>query len=329
MDRFAALDLDGRPDVDVAKNVRAGGVYATGVQAEVTTAKALLKAAGLEWEVVDRPIITVDGEPVPNRKAIVRCDTGKVVGDVGEKYGIIQNDTIAELADAIRGQDQGWTWAQGGQLRGGSRVYMQLRGPSRNVGGEIIQSNISLFNAFDGSLKFSCGFSRTVIVCKNTFAIARGDAQQGFALRHTSKVDEHVKNAIEILTAAREYNEALDNGILSMMNRPFTMAGMEQLAQVLVPGDHGRAEKAREALVRAYLKAPGHAEGTVWGAFQASTYYANHEIGVRGTSGRTTDEARLESSWWGSGSDLMQSAWNVLDDEEKTQQLQVVRVVRN
>jgi phage/plasmid-like protein (TIGR03299 family) len=348
MDRFDLIEIDGRPDVDVARNVLSHNQHLDDAQrgairrteAEVTTAKALLAPAGLDWTAEEAPLlasvpvddgnggIALISKPVPRRKALVRSDTTEVIGDVGEAFGVVQNSTLAELADAVRNQDGDWTWAQGGALRGGSRVYMQLRSPMRNVGGEQIESNISLFNAFDGSLKFSCGFSRTVVVCRNTFAIANRDSKQGFALRHTSRVEDHVKNAIDILREAGEYFGALDNGILRMMSKPFTMAGMEQLAEVLV-GDSTRREKAREALVRAYLHAPGAAEGTVWGAFQAVTNYATHGTMTRTSELRTKEEARFESSWWGAGADLTQNAWNVLQDEEKVQQLQTVRIVRN
>src|SRR5467141_3368195 len=99
MDRFELLDIDGRPDLDTARNVERHSMdlddavrgACPRTTAEVTTAKALLAPAGLDWQVVERPILTVDREPVPSRKAIVRCDTGKVIGDVGENYGILQN----------------------------------------------------------------------------------------------------------------------------------------------------------------------------------------------------------------------------------------------
>jgi len=276
--------------------------------------------------VVDRPILTVDGESVPSRKAIVRCDTGKVIGDVGENYGILQNERLAELADAIRGVDGSWTWAQGGALRGGARVFLQMKAPVRDVGGEKLQSNISLFNSFDGSLKFSCGFSDTVIVCRNTFQAARRDTQSGMFLRHTSQIEKRVETATRLIETARKHFGAIDNDILAMMRRPFSLEQMEGLALTLVQGDSTKAEHAREALMNAYHGAPGHAEGFAWGAFQAATYYTTHGIGVRGTSGRTEDEARVESNWWGTGAEITQNAWGVLTDEEQVKQLVYIRV---
>jgi len=302
--------------------------------AEVQSAKALLAPAGLGWAATAYPMVAlVDGKQVevPDRKAIVRGDTGAVIGDVGANFGIVQNEQLAELADAVRGVDGSWTWAQGA-LRGGSRVFMQLKAPKRTVGGEILQSNLSLFNAFDGSLHFSAGFSDVVIICVNTFQAANRDSKSGMLLRHTSKIGQRIEAATELIKAARKYTDAVDNRILKMMGQRFSMPAMEQLATALVPGDHGRSEKAREALITAYVKAPGAAEGTVWGAFQAVTNYSSHSIGIRKTSGRTEEEARTESNWWGSGAELTADAWGVLTDAEEVEKLQklvYVRVIRN
>jgi phage/plasmid-like protein (TIGR03299 family) len=349
MDRSQLLDIDYSPALEVpstpaadsgVRNIEKVNQHLTDAQvgaipkttAEVTSAKALLAPAGLDWQVGTEKIFArrITGEllEVPARKAIVRLDTNTVIGDVGENYGVVQNDQLAELADAVRGIDGSWTWAQGGALRGGSRVFLQLKAPVRKVGHEGLQSNISLFNSFDGSLKFSAGFSDVVIVCVNTFRAARLDAQNGILLRHTSGISARVKTATQLIEAARKYTDAVDNGILSLMNRKITYSKVEALAQKLVPGDSKKAENVRESLLAAYLKAPGAQPGTAWGAFQAVTYHATHEVGVRKTSGRTEEEARVESSWWGTGAELTQNAWDVLTDEEQVQKLVYVKVSR-
>lgn len=344
MDRFNLIEMDTPAEnakLAQVRNVKQHNALLDDVQAgaaprteaEVKTTTALLRPAGLDWQVEKRPLWMPDAAgkmvKVPDKVAHVRTDTDAYLGTVGTECGIVQNERLAELADAVRGVDDSWAWAQGGPLRGGSRVFMQLRAPARNVGGEILQSNISLFNSHDGSLNFIGGFSDVVIVCQNTFRAAMKDAMMGMRLRHTSKIDERIKTAAALLRKAHEYTEAVDNSILQMMGRRFTPELMEALAVKLVPKDSGRAEKAREALIKAYTSAQGAAEGTVWGAFQAVTNYATHGVTVARTSGRTLEEAHFESNWWGTASDLTAAAWGVLTEEEEVKKLQYVKLVRN
>jgi phage/plasmid-like protein (TIGR03299 family) len=238
---------------------------------------------------------------------------------------------MVALADAILGQGQGYVAGNAGVLRGGSRAFLQLRAPVRSIDGIEARSNVSIFNGFDGSMAFIAGFSDTIVVCKNTLAMASTDARAGLTLKHTSKVHERIETATRLIEAARKYTGALDNAILKMCGRKMSTDQWMGLVQTLISGTKGadgkvtvsgKAETARAALLAAYTKAPGAMPGTAWGALQATTYYATHVQPVRMTSGRSEAEARAESAWWGPGKELVDEAWSYLVSDEKVAALQ-------
>jgi hypothetical protein len=97
-----------------------------GVVAEVKSAAALLRHAGLDWQVEKRPLFLADGRMVDDRKAVCRADTGQYIGTVSAKFGLVQNSEMAALADAAIGLT-GWTVGQAAAFNAGGRVWMQLR----------------------------------------------------------------------------------------------------------------------------------------------------------------------------------------------------------
>jgi len=55
----------------------------------------------------------------------------------------------------------------------------------------------------------------------------------------------------------------------------------------------------------------GGIQGTAWAAFNAVTYYVDHERVIRGSLERQ-DDRRLDGSWFGTGAELRQRAYQLL-----------------
>lgn len=304
-------------------------IDSTRTTARVTSAAALADAVGLGWTASKAPLaLAADGRSITSHVAVTRSDTGAVIGVVGADYGIIQPADMAELADAILGESGGeYAPGNAGVLRGGSRAFLQVRGPVRRIDGiaEAAQSNVSIFNSWDGSLRFEAGFADTIIVCRNTLRAALDEASNGITIRHSASAPERVKQAKRIIAAARAYTGALDNHLLAMLGRPLSTDQLMGLLQELIPERTAKGETARQAILSAYSHAPGAAPGSAWGALQAVTYYTTHSYPVRQTSGRTAAQARSESNWFGPGAALARAAWKRLDTDASVQALQYVR----
>lgn len=64
---------------------------------EAPTSKAALTLAGLDWKVIQRPIVTKDGIPIPGFKANLRETDKKVLGVVTDRYKVVQNPDAFSL----------------------------------------------------------------------------------------------------------------------------------------------------------------------------------------------------------------------------------------
>ena len=81
-----------------------------------------LKLAGLDWEVTPSDVV-VNGLIVPNYKANVRSDNGKVLGIVSDRYTIVQNREAFQFTDNLIGSGD-VRYETAGALKDGRVVWM-------------------------------------------------------------------------------------------------------------------------------------------------------------------------------------------------------------
>ncbi|KMS65182.1 hypothetical protein BVRB_038580, partial [Beta vulgaris subsp. vulgaris] len=68
---------------------------------EPATAAEAITKAGLNFNVVLKPLQTSEGIKVPQRQAVVRTDSNAVLGVVGNSYQPVQNHQCFGFLDAI------------------------------------------------------------------------------------------------------------------------------------------------------------------------------------------------------------------------------------
>lgn len=91
--------------------------------AEAPDSAAVLRLAGLDWDVVRKVIMTVDdGTTISGFKANVRDIDESVLGIVTDRYRVVQNMEAFLFADALPGEDVRYETA--GSLQGGRSVLI-------------------------------------------------------------------------------------------------------------------------------------------------------------------------------------------------------------
>ena len=292
---------------------------------EVRSARDLLGPADLDWDPVLARLAVLGGATVPESvaRAVVRSDTGACIGVVGQRYQPLPHQPLADLADALAGCGEGFTFGNAGHRDGGARPFVQLRRRG-DLAGREVEHLVSLFTSHDGSLCYTAGLSDTVIICRNTYAHALSQARDGLRIRHTSGALRALDEAKRIIEAAKEHAASFSNAALALMREQFTSDSMQRLASMLIEGDSTRAEHQRASLMHAWQSGPGAMPGTAWGAAQAVTWYTSHELGRPSSR---TDTAIFGT---GSGADMQAQAWWALMSEEGQEAVrrQEVRVAR-
>jgi len=79
--------------------------HGLGVRVETAlSSKEALQASGLDWNVIQRPIMTSAYEPIPGYKANIRDTDNKVLGVVSDRYRVVQNAEAFAFTDALLGE---------------------------------------------------------------------------------------------------------------------------------------------------------------------------------------------------------------------------------
>lgn len=173
------------------------------------------------WEPVEQPVfhreISMGGDgpeeqflPIPGRKIIERDDTGDVLGVVNDSYGIVSNNDMWDVAEAVGTLGTDTQIETAGSYNGGRNVWILLRlTKPLEVHGDPSQTlaYFSIQNSFDGTGSFRGQAHNTRIVCANTSAAADLEADRTdheFTFRHSSGVQDRMEQARQVMHLWRE-----------------------------------------------------------------------------------------------------------------------------
>jgi len=195
-------------------------------------------------------------------------------------------------------------------LRNGTRVLATFE-----VGeGNGLKSHLVMADAFDGSMKLTCGFTSIRVVCANTLSAAMSCDGKGMAaLRHTSTINEKIESlghsieeaiktgqAIKDLYAQAEETRLNRDEAEELLALLFPMPGEGHKSAKAVKSAKTRAEnKRKEALQAAALPINRVGDkGTAATIWNAATYLVDRKVDGSFRSTRGGD--RLDSMLFGS-----------------------------
>ena len=285
------------------------------------TAREAITAAGLDYRADLKDMQTGDGSPVPKRKAVVRSDTGDVLGVVGNSYVPVQNYQAFGFLDAIVA-DGGLRYHTAGALGKGERIWMLAKLPNHiQVKGtdDLVEKFLLLSNTHDGTAALRVFFTPIRVVCQNTlnFALNQGRSQ-GISIFHRGDLATKIQEAQRVLGLAERFYDDAEAKIEILANHYPTPEQLLEYFLSLYPDPEGarntRARNVRETLTRIFetgigLDMPG-IQGTSWAAFNAVTEFVDHHRPTRATNPTARAGKRLNSAWFGSGAKLKAKAWD-------------------
>lgn len=193
-----------------------------------------LTAAGLDWNVVQKEIKTIDNIPIPNVKANVREIDNKVLGIVSDRYKVLQNLEAFQFTDELLGGDILYETA--GSLQGGRKVWLlaKLSNKYKFNDDEIIPYLV-LSNSYDGSAPVRVAMTPVRVVCQNTLNLALRKAKRSWSVRHTSNIQNAIHEARETLGLARNYMKQLEREMLSFHHIKIDDNKLNKFINLLIP----------------------------------------------------------------------------------------------
>jgi len=274
--------------------------------------KASVKA-GLDWEAELVPLVTSDtGDKVAHR-AVRRQSDGRILGVVGHKYTILQNqDAFKWFAPFLEAKEAALHTA--GSLRQGSRIWVLAklnRDPLVIATGDEVEKYLLLSHSHDGSLAVRVGFTPVRVVCANTLAMAHGaDASKLIRVKHTKDVHQNLAAIREVINLANVEFQATAEQYKLLARKSINQADLRSyVKRVLKVQDDQDAGTRMKNIIDEII---GLAEagrgndlpsvrGTLWTAYNGVSEWLTYNRGH-------TQDSRLNSLWFGDGAAMNRQA---------------------
>jgi len=258
------------------------------------TATEAFTRLGLGWDtgLFEVPSLTLpDGRQVsvPDHRLHVRMDTATTLGVVGKDYRPISNQEMAKFADMLVGEDASIQVETGGYLRGGKRVFVLVKLPKDTevLDGDELKNYVCISNGHDGLNAFRVFYTPIRVVCANTLAMAEASVS-GARFAHDGDITKKIELARSALGILIKRNEVFAEQARAMAKVQMTEAEIKDYFDRMYATIFGEdmTEKHQTetmALWQGNMTSPQNTvkstEGTAWHAFNAITFWADHQRG--------------------------------------------------
>ena len=275
------------------------------------TAREAIEAAGLDYTVVKKPLGLKTGLKQESYST-VRTDTGDILGVVGENYEPVQNINAFTFFDTLVADEEA-VYETAGVFGKGECVWMlaKLPGYLKVHGNDIVNKYLLLTNSHDGSSQVRVKLTPIRVICNNTLTSAlegTGEVQ----IIHTQNAGQDLKQSSIILGWANYVYEQLNVRFNGMAAKSITQEQLREYVRALIPdkeeaGNTERNEKIRARVLKLHDSGRGAdlARGTLWGAFNSITEYADHIMSDEDLS------LSLNSNWFDRGEQLKLKAFHL------------------
>ena len=286
----------------------------TVLESPPTIAEAIT-AAGLDWQVEEKPIFFGDGQrmkKVDSHKSLIRSTDQKVLGVVGSNYQPLQNSEAFSFFDFLL-HDNDVSLEAAGSLREGKRVWVlaKINNLEKEVSkGDSVKPYLLLSNSHDGSLAVWIQFTPIRVVCANTLSAAMRSRKQerednkALRIRHQGNMDNKMAIAKQSINFAKQnFEESIEQYQL-MANRSIKSFEIDSyLAKIFNKESPEQAQdmKAYEQIIANFEKGRGNKGSTVWDAYNGVTEFLDYQRGK-------SDVSRLNSAWFGDSARLRTKA---------------------
>jgi phage/plasmid-like protein (TIGR03299 family) len=226
-----------------------------------------------------------------------------VLGVVGERYRILQNEELFDFGDALL--DGGGRWETAGSIKGGRQVFGSLALEREMIidekgVGDKVTSYLLVNTSHDGSIAIQASVTPVRVVCANTLNLALGSGvgrnrsvKQSYKIRHTQTAQGKIQAAREALGLANKYLDEFDKMAHELIQREIDNDTFNAILRAAYPLPEGNKKGAMskwntkiELIEDIYNGQTNHMiAGTAWGALNAMTERIDwYRTGRKGSS---------------------------------------------
>lgn len=167
-----------------------------------------------------------------------------ILGIVGERYHVMQNEDLFSFGDNIL--DGGGRWETAGSLKGGRVVFGALALERETVldpsgVADKIKTYLLINTSHDGSISIQASITPVRVVCANTLNLALGSVKrkngikQSFKIRHTQTASGRIQVARETLGLAHKYMDSFDIMAKAMIEKEISAKTFNDIILMAYP----------------------------------------------------------------------------------------------
>jgi phage/plasmid-like protein (TIGR03299 family) len=262
---------------------------------EVSTREMLELANLHDWNVHLEEVVMPNGfNSDRNYNYVVRTnpfdrESKDVLGVVGERYRILQNEELFDFGDALL--DGGGRWETAGSIKGGRQVFGSLALDREMIldesgVGDKVTSYLLVNTSHDGSIAIQASVTPVRVVCANTLNLALGSGvgrnrsvKQSYKIRHTQTAQGKIQAAREALGLANKYLDEFDKMAHELIQREIDNDKFNEILKTAypLPEDNKKGAMKKwnnkiELIEDIYNGQTNHMiAGTAWGVLNAMT----------------------------------------------------------
>ena len=251
-----------------------------------------LHESGLDWNVIQRPIMTSSYDPIPGYKANIRDIDDRILGVVTDRYKVVQNHEAFAFTDALLGE--GVRYETAGSLQDGKKIWLLAKLPDKYfLEGEEVEPYLVFSNSHDGSGAIKVCMTPIRVVCQNTLNLALNSAKRVWTTIHVGNLTRKMDEAHCTLSLAHSYMGKLGAEFHLLNKIKLTDAKVMEYIELLLPMDAQQTDihrnnvtRIREDLRLRYFEAPdlSHVNKSAYRFVCAVSDYATHAKPLRETS---------------------------------------------
>ncbi len=256
------------------------------------SSKEALEKSGLNWNVVQRPIMTSSCDPIPGYKANIRDIDNRVLGVVTDRYRVVQNSEAFAFTDALLGE--GVKYETAGSLQDGRKIWLLAKLPDKYIiEGEQIEPYLVFSSSHDGSAAIKVAMTPIRVVCQNTLNFALSSAKRVWSTIHVGDLSAKMDEAHNTLLLAEKYMGKLGTEVSRLSKIKLTDSKVMEYIEMLLPMDKQPTEthkknisRIREDLKMRYFDAPdlAHVGKNGYRFVCAVSDFATHAKPLRATA---------------------------------------------
>jgi phage/plasmid-like protein (TIGR03299 family) len=305
----------------------------TKIPNEVLTAEDVLERSGNRFRVKTVPAYAKVGDDfymAKDSKMVVREDNNTVLGVVGNKYRVIQNeDQLGAISPLVTSGFAKYDTA--GLVYGGEIGWVMLKLNDEIVlpgSNDVVLKYLMCLWSHNGTFSLRIFPAPLRAFCANVLnsLLSSSSAKSGISIRHTSSADARIKEASRIIEASQGFYNDFAQRAASLSAKRMTDAQMKALTEHLFPAKANtdgevevstRSQNIRDQIMDLFVKGAGHEaiRGTAWAGYNAVAEFADHFRTTRVEEGGNEKESRFAATMWGTGNALKTKAINYIDNE--------------